>query len=647
MAVLVSLATHRAFSQEVAPETLGDLTLEQLVAVQLVSAPSKRPQHAKEAPAVVTIVSADEIRRQGYRTLGDVLRALPGFYVTYDRTSSYLGVRGFGLPGDYNTRILFLLNGVRTNDNIYDAFAVAREFVLSPDLIERVEVSRGPGASIYGNSAFFAVVNVITKRGREVDGLQLSAAAGSFGTYEGEATFGRRLASGLEIVASGAFLDSAGQTLSYPEFAATDQGVVRSADGEQAVKAFAALGFGGFSLQAAYINRRKDVPTAPFGSIFGDPRANTRASGLLVSADYQAAIGSRLTLTTRLMLSGLDLHSEYPFQTGPAQTAVYENVASGRWWGAEATGTLRAGRHTLLGGGDFQQSSRQDQYDRFLGSPNLQSDIHGQDQRIGLYAQDDVKLGENVLLSLGARYDHYQDLGDQLNPRLALIVSPNAATTVKLLYGRAYRAPNEYEEHYYPATSGDLKAETIDTLEAAVERAIGPNARIIGSVYSSEIRQLITLDATADGVLFFRNTDRVSSVGGELALEMRARRGAAGRLSYSLQRTRNESGALSPNSPRHMLKANASVPVFGKRLWAGADAQYMSCRMTRAGAETGGFVLANVAVLARRLPGGFEATLGLYNLFDTRYADPASAAYVQAVIPQDGRNVRLHFTRRF
>jgi iron complex outermembrane receptor protein len=218
---------------------------------------------------------------------------------------------------------------------------------------------------------------------------------------------------------------------------------------------------------------------------------------------------------------------------------------------------------------------------------------------------------------------------------------------VKLLYGRAYRAPNEYEEHYYPATSGDLKAETIDTLEAAVERAIGPNARIIGSVYSSEIRQLITLDATADGVLFFRNTDRVSSVGGELALEMRARRGAAGRLSYSLQRTRNESGALSPNSPRHMLKANASVPVFGKRLWAGADAQYMSCRMTRAGAETGGFVLANVAVLARRLPGGFEATLGLYNLFDTRYADPASAAYVQAVIPQDGRNVRLHFTRRF
>jgi outer membrane receptor protein involved in Fe transport len=643
----VLLATCAAFAQQLPPDKLGELTLEQLLSVQLVSAPSKRPQSAKEAPAVVTIVTAEEIRRQGYRTLGDVLRTLPGFYVSYDRTSSQLGVRGFGLPGDFNTRTLLLINGVRTNDNIYDAFAVAREFALNADLIERVEVSRGPGASVYGNSAFFAVVNVITKRGREIDGVRLSAAAASFGTQEVEGTYGRRLANGVEIVASGAFLDSDGQTLSFPEFAALNNGVVRAADGERAVKTFAALEFAGFSLQAAYINRRKDVPTAPYGSTFADPRANTRAEGLLASAEYKAELGPQFNLTTRLMASGLDLHNDYPYRIGAVETAVHENVASGRWWGAEVTGTLRAGRHTLLGGGDYQRSPRQNQYAHFLGSPGLEFDIHGHDQRLGLYAQDDVKLGSKIALSLGTRFDHSQDLGGRLSPRLALIVSPNAASALKLLYGRAFRAPNEYEEHYYPATSSDLKAETIDTLEAAVERALGANARIVGSVYSSAIRQLITLDATADGVLFFRNADRLNSKGAELALEWRTRRGVAGRLSYALQRTRYESGELSPNSPQHMLKANASVPVVGERLRASADAQYTSSRRTSVGTQSGGFAVANLSLLGRRLPGGLEALASVYNLFDAHYADPASAAYVQAVIPQDGRNFRLQLSRRF
>jgi outer membrane receptor for ferrienterochelin and colicins len=96
-----------------------------------------------------------------------------------------------------------------------------------------------------------------------------------------------------------------------------------------------------------------------------------------------------------------------------------------------------------------------------------------------------------------------------------------------------------------------------------------------------------------------------------------------------------------------VLKASASVSIVGKRLWASADVQYMSSRLTSAGLDTGGFALANLIVLARRLPGRFDATIGLYNLFDTTYADPVSAAYVQTTIPQDGRNFRLLLSRRF
>jgi outer membrane receptor for ferrienterochelin and colicin len=82
---------------------------------------SKYEQKITEAPSKVSIVTDDEIRRYGYRTLADILRSLPGFYVSYDRNYSYVGVRGFGVPGDYNTRVLMLVDGHRINDNIYDS----------------------------------------------------------------------------------------------------------------------------------------------------------------------------------------------------------------------------------------------------------------------------------------------------------------------------------------------------------------------------------------------------------------------------------------------------------------------------------------------------------------------------------------------
>jgi iron complex outermembrane receptor protein len=641
------VAARTAFAQEVPPEVLGDLSLEELVAVQLVSAPSKRPQSPKDAPSVVTIVSADEIRRQGYRTLGDVLKTLPGFYVTYDRNYSYVGVRGFGLPGDYNTRILLLLDGVRTNDNIYDSAFIAREFVLDPDLIQQLEISRGPGASVYGDSAFFAVINVIAKRGRDLDGGIASTNAGSFGTYQGKAAYGRKLASGLELAVSGGLLDSSGQTLSFPEFKETNDGIVGGGDGEHVVKGFASLSYHGFSSEAAYSSRRKNIPTASFGTVFGDTRAETQDNELLVSAGYQGSVGKRFDLATRVTSGSYDYNGTYPFQVSPSTTDLFTDYASGRWWEAEATGTLRAGRQTLLVGADYRRSTRQSQGGRYLASPDGTFEIRGQDARLGLYAQDDVKLGEKLQLSLGGRFDHFTEGGARLNPRLALILSPDSATTVKLMYGRAFRAPNEYEEEYYAPAGNSLKAETIQTLEAAVERSLGTRARLIASVYSSGISQLITLGMHDDGSLFFHNTDTLDSVGAELTLEARLRHGVTGRASYSLQRTSNESGEASTNSPRHMLKASLSIPLARQRLWASADSQYMSRRLTPAGTETGGFVVANLNLFAGRLPGRFEATLGVYNLFDTRYADPASDEHLQAVIPQDGRNLRFQLSRRF
>jgi outer membrane receptor protein involved in Fe transport len=208
--------------------------LEQLMKIEFVVAGSKRAQDPRDVASFVSVVTAADIKEHGYRTLADVLRTLPGFYVSNDRNYSYIGVRGFSRPGDWNSRILLLLNGLRTNDNVYDLAYIGEEFSVDVDLIERVEVIRGPGSALYGSNALFAVINVVTKSGSSLAGGELSTTAASFGTYSGRASYGRAFANDLELLVSATYSDGKGRNLFYPEFNAplTNNGVANGDDYE-------------------------------------------------------------------------------------------------------------------------------------------------------------------------------------------------------------------------------------------------------------------------------------------------------------------------------------------------------------------------------------------------------------------------------
>ena len=119
------------------PPDLSKLSLEQLVDLKIdsVYGASAYLQKVTEAPSSVTIVTAQQIRRYGFRTLADVLRSVRGFYVTYDRNYSYVGVRGFSRPGDYNARVLLLIDGHRLNDNVFGSALIGSEFPLDIALI--------------------------------------------------------------------------------------------------------------------------------------------------------------------------------------------------------------------------------------------------------------------------------------------------------------------------------------------------------------------------------------------------------------------------------------------------------------------------------------------------------------------------------
>ena len=115
----------------------ADLSFEELLGVKVAGA-SRFEQPLAEAPSAVSVITANENRTYGYRHLADVLRAARGMYVWYDRQYEYSGVRGLGRLGDFNSRILILLDGQRVNDNVFDQAYIGYDGLVDINLVERV-----------------------------------------------------------------------------------------------------------------------------------------------------------------------------------------------------------------------------------------------------------------------------------------------------------------------------------------------------------------------------------------------------------------------------------------------------------------------------------------------------------------------------
>src|SRR5271170_4198001 len=164
-----------------APANLDSLSIEELMQVKVVGA-ALHPQTLQEAPASVTILTAEDIRKYGYRTLGEALSAVRGFYVTNDRTYETVGVRGFSLPGDYASHILVMVNGHNMADNLFDYMLYfGNDFPIDMNLIRQIEIIRGPASALYGSNAMFATINIVTKSPSEMGPLTSTADTGSFG----------------------------------------------------------------------------------------------------------------------------------------------------------------------------------------------------------------------------------------------------------------------------------------------------------------------------------------------------------------------------------------------------------------------------------------------------------------------------------
>lgn len=654
-----------------APE-IHDLTtvpLEQLLSMEVFSA-SRFTQRASEAPSSVTVITAADIRTHGWRTLADVARSVRGLHVNYDRNYSYLGGRGFLRPGDYNTRFLLQVNGNRVNDAVYDLAPLGNEFPLDLDLVERIEFVPGPGSSAYGSNAFFGVINVITRAAGDPAANRVTAEAGSAGALKGMASASWRNSGGTAFLVSASRHLYDGKNLYFPEFDTPEEnnGVAEGLDYERGARLFASVAHGPFSATLMQGRRAKGMPTAALMQPFNDPRSRTVDRQSYVNLAWRDAAGPAEELSARLVHGRYDSLGDYAFSDEVRSMGHVGSKA--RWWGAELTlVSTRFTGHKVVAGIDIQRNYRLGQYihTEHPDYPDLEDNNTG--LRSGVYLQDEIALGDAILLNLGVRHDHGSGSAPTTSPRAALIWRVTPSTTLKAIHGTAFRAPNSFELNFtFPGEGGrtsnpDLRKERIRSTELALVHDLGGNAHITAIAFDNRVDDLVTL--TINPRMFttrFENAEPASARGVEVEYERQWRSGASLRASYARARTsgpaRSEPGfslaslgidlSSNPpgiNSPEHVAKLNAAVPLA--RGWrAGLEAQYTGPRDALAG-HTPGFWLANVNLASRRLFDAADLSFGVFNLFDRRYADPASTQHVQAGIPQDGRTFRVKLAYAF
>jgi iron complex outermembrane receptor protein len=624
-------------------DDLTDLPIEQLMKIQVVSA-SRFAQDTRAAPSAVSVVSQDEIRAHGWNTLAEILNGIKGLYVSNDRSYSYLGVRGFSIPGDYNTRFLLLVDGYRVNDAIYEQAYLGNEFLLDVSSIDRVEFVPGAGSAVYGSNAVLGVINVITRDGGAVPGVTLGAEVGSWGGKQAKVRWGRALEGGGELLLSASTLRNGGQAMDLPGIGPTPAGM----DAERADKLYAKWRQGELTFAAAWMQRRKNTPAAPFDTDVGVAGTATTDQQFFASLKHSHDFSADSNLQTQGYYGQSSYQGDYVYGG-----ATERELTDARWWGLESR-VLYGGipDHKLILGLDYQNSPHQAL--RYQGPPDYATQSHA--WHAGLYGQDEWRLARDLALNAGLRFDRYGSFGNRSNPRLALIWNASAADTLKLAYGKAFRAPSAYETHYEDSTSAPnpaLRPETVVSTELIAEHALA-RGKFSGSLYRYRFDDLIALEVDpVSGKDQYRNAGGMRAVGAEIGLEQGFGDSLLGRFSYARQRARDAAGGNPANSPHQLFKAALRANAGAWR--PAAELRYVSARDRVDGSVVPAAWLVDLSLIGHNLAPGLTLTASIRNLFDRHYSDPVGTGFASnggaapdlLSLPGDGRNFRLKLAYRF
>ena len=415
---------------------LSEMSLKQLMDLEVFNAASLLPTQHKKAPGTVYSFDRSDFQRFGVRRLEELLRFVPGFQLNqYRKHDNTIWARG--ALDRANDKLVLLVDGIQSRHLYYNHFALGDNLPL--ERVERVEVIVGPASSLYGANAFGGIISVTTRAFAAGRRLEVSAEGGSNDRIKATAWYSDPK---MQLFASR--LDQ------EAPFREDRRSFIGGATLQPLEEDYADLSLRLRPLEGLTLGLDYQENDLPFLFIPKTQDSFIQQRPLRLSLGYEQGAPEEGRIEARLYYTR-DRLIEYEIEQKSRQLA-YQEDQNGEMAGASLSGSRRFGDHTLTLGGAWQYEKAGDmdfvrhwyyksgflaapQYGELLSHPGVENN------NLALFAQDVWALDRDLTLTLGGRFDDYDAFGEHFNYRAALIYTPSEAQVVKLLYGTAIRTP--------------------------------------------------------------------------------------------------------------------------------------------------------------------------------------------------------------
>ena len=602
---------------------------------------AKREQSLGTVASAVTVVSGDRIRRFGYRTVGEAVAAVAGVYLVDNRLSYSIGIRGLQIPGDFNTRVLVLVDGATVNE-AWGAFAgVGYDALVAVDDIARIEVIRGPVSSVYGTNAFFGILNIVTRGASETPRAWGRVGVGSVDGATASAGF----AAGnvhRQIRGSVHVMDRFGDTTTLPQL----PGLALSGDGAGALSAAVVGAYDGSFAQVRAYRYDRQSPFAPYDVNPAGRPYQQHDTQLLVEGGHTRELTERFTLAGRIYGNLYQFDDSAP-PYDPVTDSALDTAGTAQVIGAELRGRYEVIRPERLGITAGTEAS----YDRTRSTAHTEdgNPAHAVDVPLdydveGAYAEVDAQPTAWLGLTAGVRYDRHSVFANRVSPRAALFVAQPERYGLKLLYAEGFRNASAFESYFHDgndfSANPQIQAERIRSFEAVAWAKPRPGLALRVSGYQWSASDIIEQrpDPMQPALLQFQNAARYVSEGVEAEASYRDSRGWYAFAGFAFTHVGRAALAESvsygnvPNAPELTASGGVSTPRLFDRVHVSSELVAIGERPTRADANglpspaSPAWLGWNVTLYAPSIA-GFDVTAGVRNLLGVREQVPAPGDY--------------------
>ncbi|MEQ1501114.1 MAG: TonB-dependent receptor [Myxococcota bacterium] len=632
-----------------------------LVPADDVTAVSRRPETASLAPSSLTVITRAEIEAFRYPTLYEALRGVRGFAMTDDSLYGTATIRGLGQTNDYNNKLLMLIDGATVNDNFGSSAYLLYDGMVDTDAVERLEVVRGPGSVLYGAGAVSGVLNVV---GRPRDPTNSVTIRGGgfdrafFGT--GRVSHGAGDGFGIRAELSGAASQGRDETID-PRGAATPPIDVDGVERFEAYTSSGRMWFGEATTAQWFVTSRKQyVPTGAFTTNFGDSdESYWTDQRAMVELRYEPKLSDATGLFTRVFGNGTIYEGSFPigeelyFERGVAASTGAElrlitEPSDAIRLQLGSSGTLAPmldyeGTVTLVDGTD---------------EPYL--DLLESIYNASAFGVLDLKPSKLLALSLGVRGDYWSTFGFAPSPRVALVTQPTDRDVLKLIAGRAFRAPSLFELAFeapdiqVPSDFGGrvLSPETVWSGEAEYTHRFGTLWTLLLAGHGSLAQDLIETQPLGDGsgLIVYENSDgAIRTMGADAELRRAFQGGVLVSAFYSWLDARYENELGVENAPIHHAAFKVVFPIAAPDLRLAARANLEGTRLYDAqhDARTGLATIVDVVASGKVPALNVAYAVGVYNALDTDYEQPLGDTFPLRAMPQPGRSLMFDLSKSF